>query len=272
MDEITNAEVTESSAESAQDGIEQAQSEESTVMALSSLVGESEEGEQPQDADQQTEEVEAPKAVSGGIKGRLLESEKKGYNKGREAAMAEWNTEKSKMQADYEAAMQELNEYKVEKMAAKIAKDEGCSMALATRLARMELGLPAQVADGTAQARDPATGRFTAAPKEQPTQDANARAQELFTQAQTIKRATGFDAMALFQSDPEVQKAVLSGQKDFADIAKEYGQKQTKRTPSPIRSSGDGKVVARSFKDMTDAQFDEIQAKLQQGYAIDLRK
>lgn len=268
MEETTNAGVI--GQESAQNGTEQAADNE--VMALSEVLGTSEE-EADTTVSQDTEET-APVAQpkSGGIKGRLLESERKGYEAGRNAAMAEWQAEKAKMLEEAESYKRELNEHKVSEYAAKIAKDEGCSLALATRIARMELGLPAQ-AQETSQQRDPHTGRFVKNEAPAASDNAQARAQFLYDQAETIKRATGFDAMALFGSDPEVQKAVLSGQKDFADIAKEYGgPSQAKRTPSPVRTSGEGQVVARSFKDMTDEQFDALQDKLSHGRYIDLRR
>lgn len=271
MEEMTNAVV--NAQQSAPNGTEQAADNE--VLALSEVLGATAEDEattESQEAEA-TEQTAAPK-LNGGIKGRLLESEKKGYEAGRNAAMAEWQAEKARMLEEAEVYKRELNEHKVSEYAAKIAKDEGCSLALATRLARMELGLPAQAAQEPSQPqRDPATGRFVKNDAPAANNDAQARAQFLYDQAETIKRATGFDAMALFGSDPEVQKAVLSGQKDFADIAKEYGGTPTaKRTPSPVRTSGEGQVVARSFKDMTDEQFDALQDKLSHGRYIDLRR
>lgn len=261
-------------AESQESASGEVQASENGVMGLSEIFETSEEETAESTTQPETQEAEAseaeetPKRSEGGIKGRLLESERRGYDSGKREAETSWSAEKQQMQADLDEARRQLNEYKVAERAAQIAKEEKCSMSMATRFARMELNAPAPQETKPQQNRDPQTGRFVSSE----TADVNDRAQFLFDQAQTIKRATGIDVLELFSSDKEVQRMVSSGEKDFADIAKEYGQKPQKRTPAPVRSSNDGRIVARSFKDMTDEQFDAMQEKLRQGYVVDLRR
>lgn len=275
--------------ESAPDDAAQASGEEETVMALSSVLDtpaetddqaqkQSAQDQPAQDAEEEKTTESAPK-VNGGIKGRLLEAEKKGekrgFDAGRQAAERAYASEKAEMQA----RLAKLEEVEIREAAAQIAKDEGCSEKLALRLARLERGKPAQAEPDQAESaaetksdrpRD-ASGRFAQKPEADGDQP-SARAKELFAQARDIQRATGLDVLEIFNNDQDIRARVARGEIDFADVAREYNQAGRKRVPAPVRNTGGDGVQVRSFRDMTDEQMAEINRKLAQGYTIDTRK
>ena len=251
-------------------------SDNETIMALSDLLAEHEEeaadanAPETQEPSEQQEAQEADKPVSGGIKGRLLASEKKGEERGYQNGYAAAKAEYEKKLADQAARLEKLDELELREAAAQIVKEEGCSEKLAMRLARMERGLPPQ-AETPGQPRD-ASGRFVKT-EQANTNDVKARAQFLFDQSKTVQRATGVDVMSLFNSDEDVRHRVLSGEADFADIAREYGGQSTKKAAPPVvRSSSGSTVKARTFADLSDEEFDRFQSSIGQGKVLDLRR
>ena len=247
--------------ESVQDDAVQAPEETGTqTQGISEFLNAAEqEGEQPQDRPAQQERV------SGGIKGRLLDSERKGYDRGKSEAEAAWQAEK----AQYEARIQKLMEYEIKDEAKKLAEQEHISEAIAERLIRAERGVPgsAQPTEPTqsAQPRD-AQGRFVSRTQD----DSEAYAQKLLDQANTIKRLTGQDMMALYNSDKSIQDRILSREVDFYGLAEEMrGQKQM---PPVVRSANGQANRHRSIADLTDEQFDELDRRLEQGAVFDMRR
>lgn len=244
--------------ESVESDVPQASDEINVPKGISEFLDETEqEGEQPQDRPAQQERM------SGGIKGRLLDSERKGYDRGRSEAEAAWQAEK----AQYEAKLQKLTEYEIKEEAAKLAESEHISVALAERLLRAERGVPgaAKAADPEPQPRD-AQGRFVSRENNE-TQE---YAQKLIDQAGVIKRLTGQDMMELYNNDPAVQKRILSREIDFYDLAEEtHG---TKKMPPVVRSANGQTVRHRSIADLSEAQFDELDRRLEQGAVFDTRR
>lgn len=245
-----------------------------TVIALTDLIAEkaeeaTEEEAQEPAAEEQAQEEQKP--MNGGIKGRLLESEekgrKRGYNDGYAAAKAEFEAEKAKMTE----RLAKLDELELQEAAKKIEQEEGCSAALAMRLARLERGLPPQTTAPTnTQPRD-ASGRFVKAEAQGQT-GVDPKVQALFDQAQTVTRATGIDVLDIFNSNDEVKRRIASGEIDFADVAREYGQQERKKAPPVVRTSAGSTVKARGFADLSDEAFDQMQAELSKGRMIDLRR
>lgn len=213
--------------------------------------------------------------LSGGIKGRLLEAEKKGekkgYDAGRQAAQQEYQSRMAEMQT----RLDKLAEYELRDEAAKLAKEEGCSEALAMRILRAEKGLPPVSATDTkasteTQPRD-ANGRFT---KKEATTDSNkpdmtARAQFLFEQAQSIKRRTGADAMDLYsKADSETQRKIANGEIDFEDLVASQGQ--AKRTPPVVKAKGG--IGSTRLSEMSASDFSKLDDYVKKGGVIDLNR
>lgn len=247
--------------ESVQDDAVQAPEENNSPKGISEFLDETEqEGEQPQDRPAQQERM------SGGIKGRLLDSERKGYDRGRSEAEASWQAEK----AQYEARLQKLTEYEIKEEAAKLAESEHISVALAERLLRAERGIPgnAQPMD-TPQNEQPrdAQGRFVSRSQQN---DSDAYAQTLIEQAATVKRLTGQDLMALYNTDKNVQDRILNREVDFFGLAEEM--RDQKKMPPVVRSSNGQTVRHRSIADLTDEQFDELDRRVEQGAVFDMRR
>ncbi len=229
-----------------------------------------------QDAAENSTTAEQPK-LSGGIKGRLLEAEKKGekkgYDAGRQAAEQEYQARMAEMQT----RLDKLSEYELKEEAAKLAKEEGCSVALAERILRAEKGL-SPASKETAQRNDTkatqprdANGRFVkndSADTDKP--DMTARAQFLFEQAQSIKRRTGFDAMELYsKADSDTQRRIAEGEIDFEDLIASQGT--AKRSTPPVVKAKDGMGSTR-LSQMSASDFSKLDDYVKKGGVIDLRR
>lgn len=229
-----------------------------------------------QDAAESSTTAEQPK-LSGGIKGRLLEAEKKGekkgYDAGRQAAEQEYQARMAEMQT----RLDKLSEYELKEEAAKLAKEEGCSVALAERILRAEKGLSPASKETTqsnntkaTQPRD-ANGRFVkndSADTDKP--DMTARAQFLFEQAQSIKRRTGFDAMELYsKADSDTQRRIAEGEIDFEDLIASQGT--AKRSTPPVVKAKDGMGSTR-LSQMSASDFSKLDDYVKKGGVIDLRR
>ena len=94
------------------------------------------------------------------------------------------------------------------------------------------------------------------------------RAQELITQARTIRAVTQTDVMILYNTDPEVRARILHGEWDFIDVWKQLKPAQT--PPVPVRSANGG-VGAMNIGGMNDQQFDKLNEMLKRGAKVDMR-
>lgn len=259
---VENSSVDTSFEESVQDDAVQAPEETGNQpQGISEFLNAAEqEGEQPQDRPAQ------PDRVSGGIKGRLLDADRKGYDRGKSEAEAAWQAEK----AQYEARIRKLEELEIKEEATKLAEQEHVSVAFAERLLRAERGIPGnaqpQETHSTEQPRD-AQGRFVSRNQQD---DSNAYAQTLLDQANTIKRLTGQDMMALYNSRLDIQNRILNREIDFYGLAEEMrGQKQM---PPVVRNANGQTVRHRTIADLSDEQFDELDRRLEQGAVFDMRR
>lgn len=236
-------------------------SQETGIQAISDFLGEQPEGGEttPQDGAQEEK-------VSGGIKGRLLAENKKGYERGKQEAEAAWQQEK----AQYEARIQKLQELEIKEKATELAAKEKISLGLAERIIRAEAGLPKppeqQEMQQQAQPRD-AQGRFVSRET-----DWNAYAQTLLEQAKHIKDLTGLDVMDVYNKDDDVKRRVSSKEIDFYGIAQELQQKQTRRMPPVVRSSNGQTGRAHGIASLSDEQLDKLDAELERGVVYDMRR
>ena len=249
--------------ESVQDDAVQVPEETTGPKGISEFLNETVEQEDTQSQDRPAQQ----ERVSGGIKGRLLDADRKGYDRGKSEAEAAWQAEK----AQYEARIQKLMEYEIKDEAAKLAEQEHISVAIAERLIRAERGVPGSVQPETPktdpQPRD-AQGRFVSRSQD----DSQEYAQTLLDQANTIKRLTGQDMMALYNSDKTIQDRILNREIDFYGLAEEMRDGGQKRMPPVVRSSNGQTARHRGIADLTDEQFDELDKRLEQGAVFDMRR
>ena len=247
--------------ESAQDDAVQASDE---PQAFSQLLEEKPEEQNSQDGGDDSGE-----RVSGGIRGRLLASENKGYERGKQEAQAAWEQEKAK----YEERLARLEEIEIKQEARELAAKEKVSEALAERLIRAERGKPApQITEEQPKAQErprDAQGRFVSTQQN----SADARAQELMTQAQNIQRMTGQNVLDVFNSDESVRRRVASGEIDFYDLAREMSQATNdRRRVPPVVPRTTGGTHTSTVQDLTDDQFDRLDRNLQNGVVYDMRR
>lgn len=233
---------------------------ENDVVGLAEAVSDE---EHPEAQEQQTEEqtTEKPKESA-------QAKEPAWYRRQLTAERNKWNQEK----ADYEARLAAYAEKELEAEAEKLAAEENCSKNFALRLLRAERGLPAQEkapeAKATQQPRT-ADGRFA---KAEPTAEdpVRTRAEALLAQNETVLKATGVDALALYQQNEKVREKVNSGEWDFADVAKAYLEEtKGRRVPSPVRHANSGSLKAVSIENMSDAQWEKLNRELEMGRVID---
>jgi ElaB/YqjD/DUF883 family membrane-anchored ribosome-binding protein len=96
------------------------------------------------------------------------------------------------------------------------------------------------------------------------------RIEMLKVQAANIKEDTGLDVIAEWNRNPEVKQAVMDGEMDFYQVAK---QMQKKRPPSPMRSpNGVNGVGPQSITSMSDAQFKKLDQMLDQGVRFTIKR
>ena len=121
--------------------------------------------------------------------------------------------------------------------------------------------------DTEAQKHAPVQQTVPAQPNEENMQ-LKLRAQELITQARTIRAVTQTDVMALYNTDPEVRARILHGEWDFIDVWKQLKPAQT--PPVPVRSANGG-VGAMNIGGMNEQQFDKLNEMLKRGAKVDMR-
>ena len=86
----------------------------------------------------------------------------------------------------------------------------------------------------------------------------------LAKQAARVTNQTGVDVMKIFSENDDIKAAVLSGDMDFYEVAKQA--KQKKRPPTPTRSpNGTGGVTQDAFATMSSEQFKRFEANIQRG-------
>ena len=260
MDEFTNESVVDFE-ESVQDDAAQAsqESQESQVQPISEFLHEAPEGEEPQDG-------ASNEKVNSGLKGRLLASEKKGYDRGKQEAEAAWQQEK----AQYEARISKLQELEIKDQARTLAKEQHISEELAERIVRAEAGVPRPQQEQTQQNQQPrdAQGRFVSKDA-----DYRAYADKLLEQASHIKDLTGIDVMSIYNQDDDVKRRIASREIDFYGLAKEIQSKPAQRKMPPVvRGSNGSTARSHGIASLTDDQLDELDAQLERGVVYDMRR
>jgi len=181
----------------------------------------------------------------------------------------------ARIRAEYETMLAPIRESVLERQANDlVAQGEFKSLERAKEYLRLKGGMPteAPAQEKPAQPNRDAQGRFAPAAENGGEGDAvtRARADLLAKQAQKIKGTRGVDVMQMFNADDAVKQRVLSGEWDFYDVAEQM--QATRSVPSPMRTPNGSSVSGVSIANMTDEQFERLQANLAAGRTYDMRK
>ena len=170
----------------------------------------------------------------------------------------------AKAVAETEARMQAMFEQQMAPIKAKMIEDEAqelvrnhqvADIEMARELVRLRQGVPQET------------------PQEAPSDDAGVvtRINMLKHQAAKIKANTGIDVIAEWNSNKEVQEAVMNGEMDFYDVAEQM-KKPKKRPPSPMRSpNGVSGGNLNAIESMSDEQFRKLEKRISEGARYTLR-
>lgn len=165
-----------------------------------------------------------------------------------------------------------LQEYQLNAEAKALVQDGTVKdLETAKELIRYRQGLPATPKTGGEQPRG-ADGRFTRQ-EQQPTSDPGvmARIDMLQHQADRIRESNGPDVIAEFRNNPEVARAVQSGEMDFYDVAEQM-RKNKRRSPAPMRSpNGASGAEKTAIDNMSDEQFERLEKRIREGARYTLR-
>ena len=181
----------------------------------------------------------------------------------------------ARVAARYEAMLAPMRESLMDREAQELfASGEFKTLERAKEYVRLKNGVPVTQEESQPQKSAPerdAQGRFVK--QEQPSDPVTqAKADLLAKQAQKIMNTQGVDVMAAFQSDPNVQAKVLSGEWDFYDVAQELTGRAGRRAPAPVYSPNSaGNQAGLSVANMSDEQFDRLNQSLASGRRYDMR-
>lgn len=229
--------------------------------------GEGEENqEEAEDAEDDSSDSEGPKEP-GYVKGRI----DKAVRKAVQETEARFTAQIEALEAQYAPIKERLLEMDAQEL---VRKGEVKNIEIARELVRARQGLPPQQpAEG--QPRHP-NGQF--APKgsddEGPADDpvVSARIDMLKHQADQIRADGGPDVIAEFTNNPKIKNAVIEGEMDFYDVAKQM-RSQKKRPPSPMRSpNGANSIGQTTIEGMSDAQFRKLDKMLDEGVRFTLKR
>lgn len=179
----------------------------------------------------------------------------------------------ARVAARYEAMLAPMRESMLDREAQDLVQSgEFKSLDRAKEYVRLKSG--AQPAQEQTPARD-AQGRFTkqqdAAPQNETDPVTKAKADMLAAQARKIVNARGIDVMEAFNSNPEIQQKVLSGEWDFYDVA-DHMAGGGRTIPAPMRSpNGSSSRNSVTIRGMTEAQFKKLDESLAAGSRYDMR-
>lgn len=225
--------------------------------------------ETPEQQEQRQQDEVPPKKEPGWIKTRVEQAV------GKRIAEVE-----ARIRAEYEAKMAPLQEVMFEREADQLVADgEFKSRERALEYVRLKNGAPQTSAQQTGQkdtqpqqpARDE-QGRFTTPKTAQVPSDVEARAKELFAQAEAIKVASGVDVLEIFNSDPEVKKRVSTGEWSFLDVYQVVTGQRKPRVPSPTRSANSGSLDDVDLRRMPKSQFAKLDEAIANGGVINFMK
>lgn len=215
------------------------------------------------------------KTEPGWIKGRIEAGVRREAARIRAEVAAE-------IRAEYEQQLQPMREAILSRQADDlVASGKITDKALALEYLRMQQGMPAvQPEQPSAPPRND-KGQFAPRQPQQRQQentapddtDTTQHAQMLFAQSKAILAAGGPDVMAAYRDNPEVRQRILNREWDFSDAAKYLRQQgEGNEAPPPIRTANGHGNTRKQIMDMSDDEFDRLNAQLGKGARVDLRK
>jgi hypothetical protein len=183
--------------------------------------------------------------------------------------------QEARLRAEFAASLEPLRESMYERQAdALVASGEIKSKETALKYVKAMAGIPFEPdRKPQTQPRTP-DGRFASPQQAEPSAETKARAALLAAQAEKIKANHGLDVAQVFNTDPDVQEKIRSGEWDFYDVAEAMSQPR-RRVPSPVRSSNSAMGAAAdagAIATMSDAQFDRLLKNLGEGKVYDMRR
>jgi hypothetical protein len=85
-------------------------------------------------------------------------------------------------------------------------------------------------------------------------------------QAKQIKADTGLDVIAEWNSNEDVKNAIINGEMDFYDVARQMKQETKRRPPSPTRSpNGASGTNLNAISAMSSEQFARLEKRISEG-------
>ncbi len=183
--------------------------------------------------------------------------------------------QEARLRAEFAASLEPLRESMYERQAdALVASGEIKSKETALKYVKAMAGIPSEPDHKPqTQPRTP-DGRFASPQQAEPSAETKARAALLAAQAEKIKANRGLDVAQVFNTDPDVQEKIRSGEWDFYDVAEAMSQPR-RRVPSPVRSSNSAMGAAAdtsAIANMSDAQFERLLKNLDEGKVYDMRR
>lgn len=179
----------------------------------------------------------------------------------------------ARIRAEYEAQLAPLREAELEREADKLVADgtiKNREIALEYVRNRKNAGSPKPDSStaSAAPARDE-HGRFVGKESTPEAAQAKQRADMLVAQADALKRTSGVDLMALYNTDVAVRQKILSGEWDFVDVLNHTQQNAAPSVPAPTRSAN-MTLGGMSISKMNDSQLDKLNDLLRSGGKINV--
>ena len=131
------------------------------------------------------------------------------------------------------------------------------------------LGAASTASGAGAGLGDTASAEGAVSPEAGGTEALRMKAQALLSQAEAIRAVCGVDVMALFDTDVDVRRRVLSGEWDFVDVWRDAGMRAA--PPAPVRAPNGGGMGGMDIGRMDSRQFEKLDAVLRQGGTLDMR-
>jgi hypothetical protein len=219
---------------------------------------EEEDVEELVDATEEEKEQPEPqaKAEPGYVRNRIEKAVQKALNEQRESLRAE-------MEAQYAPIRDRLLEMDAQEL---VRQGEFKSIERAKEYLQLKQGMMPVEEEQPRNDR----GQFMSQSEAIEMARTEERIEMLKVQAANIKEDTGLDVIAEWNRNPEVKQAVMDGEMDFYQVAK---QMQKKRPPSPMRSpNGVNGVGPQSITSMSDAQFKKLDQMLDQGVRFTIKR
>lgn len=171
---------------------------------------------------------------------------------------------KAEMEAQYAPIRERLLEMDAQEL---VRKGTVKDLETAKELLRYRQGMAPQAAEPKAEQPRQQNGQF--APKEDPA--TKAKIDMLAKQADKIKAKTGIDVIEIFDKNPDIKDAVISGEMDFYDVA-EQAKGSRRKPPAPARSSnGASGQSPNAIDSMSKEQFARLEKKISEGACISLK-